>query len=71
MITNQTCARCGKQAPPMESNAFLDWEALGDGSAVCCPDCLTADEQQAIDEADMELTAEVEVEELDDLFRRS
>jgi hypothetical protein len=45
------CARCGRQAPPPTSAEFSDWEALGDGSGVVCPECTTGEERQAMDEA--------------------
>lgn len=49
------CARCGREAPPQESDHFGEWEALDDGDAVVCPGCITPAEQQAIDEEMMTL----------------
>lgn len=48
------CARCARPSPSQTSAEFKDWEALGDGGAVVCPDCITAEEQQAVDEDDMD-----------------
>jgi len=53
------CARCMRPAPDWlttdrgEMSQLLDWEALGDdGLLILCPDCITPEEQQAMD-ADM------------------
>lgn len=57
------CARCHREAPPQEAADFIFWEALGDGSEVICPDCITGEERQAIDEAivaDLRQTDEVD-----------
>jgi hypothetical protein len=50
------CARCLKAAPPERDRSieWLEWEVLDDGTVVC-PDCLTPEEKQAIDESDMDL----------------
>lgn len=54
------CARCLHEAPPQDSDAFNDWEALGkDGQQVVCPDCVTRDEQQELDEDAMALAEKV------------
>jgi hypothetical protein len=42
------CARCGT---PSDLVSYA-WEALGDGSAALCLDCLTGGEHQAVDEED-------------------
>ncbi|GAA4559497.1 hypothetical protein [Pseudonocardia xishanensis] len=51
----QHCDRCRREAPTQDSTAFLDWEAIGDGSDVRCPDCVTGAEQQAVDDDMMDL----------------
>lgn len=49
------CARCGTDAPPQEAAAFHQWEAIDpNGTAVVCPDCITPEEQQALDTLDMD-----------------
>lgn len=53
------CARCLRPAPPQDSREFIDWEALGNGQQVICPECITPAEQQAVDESDMELAEKV------------
>lgn len=51
------CARCLQPVDP-DGN---DWEALGeDGSLVVCEDCITPEEQQTMDEADMEAVDKIE-----------
>lgn len=53
------CARCMTPAPPVESDSYSDWEALGeDGAVVVCPDCITPEEQQQMDEQMMDLMDE-------------
>ena len=60
----ELCDRCQRAAPPVESDAYAEWEAnvRDDGSVgVICPGCLTGEE---IDEiaADMdELAGEADV----------
>ncbi|HJR90488.1 MAG TPA: hypothetical protein VJ782_10055 [Aeromicrobium sp.] len=49
--------RCPREVS-IHSNEFRDWEATPEGGAIC-PACVTADEQQAIDESDMALEAKV------------
>jgi hypothetical protein len=56
------CARCLRQAPDLKNDRNLDaleWEPLvnadGDVLGVICPDCITPEEQQAMDEDDMAL----------------
>jgi hypothetical protein len=53
-MTTDTCNRCGREAPPVESNAYAYWETLEDGIALICPDCVTPEELQAMDEAAMD-----------------
>lgn len=53
------CARCRRVAPAQDSDAFLEWEALGDGGQVICPDCVTPAEQQAMDEDIMAMADKV------------
>jgi hypothetical protein len=53
------CARCLGQAPPQDSDAFTDWEALDGGRQVVCPDCVAPSEQQAMDEDAMALAEKV------------
>jgi hypothetical protein len=57
--TPECCVRCGRLVPSDDGDARLDWEATAYGSAWICPDCITPEEQQAIDEADIELGNEV------------
>jgi hypothetical protein len=59
-MTTQVCARCRREAPPEESSAFNDWEALGDGQQIICPGCLTGQEQQVIDEDAMAIAGKVQ-----------
>jgi hypothetical protein len=56
---SQGCARCLKAAPAQDSPGFADWEALGDGQQVICPDCVTPAEQQAMDEDAMAMAEKV------------
>jgi uncharacterized Zn finger protein (UPF0148 family) len=51
------CTRCQREVS-IHSNEFRDWEATPEGEPVC-PDCVTTEEQQAIDEADMALDEKV------------
>ncbi len=46
------CARCMTPAPPVESDSDLYWEAytVDDAVYVLCPDCITPEEQQQMDE---------------------
>ncbi len=53
MSDTEQCARCGR-VTEMESEEALEWEALDDGARAICPGCLTAEEQQQIDEDDYE-----------------
>ncbi|MFI0484908.1 hypothetical protein [Actinomadura sp. 9N215] len=55
----RACARCLREVPAQDSDEFLEWEALGDGTQVVCPDCLKPQEQQAIDEDAMAMAAKV------------
>jgi hypothetical protein len=54
------CARCLRPAPhDIDDPEFDDWEALTvdedePGSLVICPDCITPEERQAMDEAGWE-----------------
>lgn len=45
------CARCRRPAPAETSAEYLHWEAVGDGSTMICPGCITGAEEQEIDEA--------------------
>ena len=55
------CARCLRPNPAPEGDYPDDWAVLGssDFTGIICPDCITPEEQQAMDEADMALDAEV------------
>ncbi len=53
MSDTEQCARCGR-VTEIESAEFTEWEALDDGTRAICPGCLTAEEQQQIDEDDYE-----------------
>lgn len=54
------CARCLRtETPPQDSDAFMEWEVLEDGTKVICPDCVTPAEQQAADEDAMALAEKV------------
>jgi DNA-directed RNA polymerase subunit RPC12/RpoP len=60
----ESCARCGRPVPSDDDDEHLSWEVTADdnaadGCAWICPDCITPEEQQAIDEADIELGNEV------------
>lgn len=46
---DDTCSRCGRLAPAVESKEILEWEADVDGRWIC-PGCLTPAEDQAITE---------------------
>ncbi len=53
------CVRCMTPAPPVESASYSDWEASTvDALYVICPDCITPEEQQQMDEQMMDLTDE-------------
>jgi recombinational DNA repair protein (RecF pathway) len=63
--TAQRCARCGRQAPPQDSDEFTTWEAFGEeGTEVICEECITPEEHQEKYE-DMVLTG-LEADELPD-----
>lgn len=47
-MSEQHCDRCGRPAPDQESADFTEWEAVGDGTTVLCPDCITPAEHQAM-----------------------
>lgn len=51
----ERCTRCQRPAPPVESFAFLEWEAADEEGNIICPGCLTGGEQRAIDEDAMEM----------------
>lgn len=60
---NSHCARCLRPNPdPMDGSLPTDWEALvdedGEVVGVICEDCITPDEQQAMDEAMFEVADE-------------
>jgi hypothetical protein len=38
---------------------YIHWEVIGPGDAAMCPDCITGEEQQAIDEDAMDLAAQM------------
>jgi len=45
----QTCIRCGKPAPDIEDDEFVEWEAADDeGTEIICPGCLTGTELVAM-----------------------
>jgi hypothetical protein len=46
----ERCARCLREAPPQDSDEFTSWKAIGDGQQAFCPDCVTPEEQRAMDE---------------------
>lgn len=52
-VRETQCVRCFKPRPAIASSEFSEWEVLGDDGSMVCPDCITRDEQQAMDEADM------------------
>lgn len=62
---NECCARCQRPAPDEDDQSLvaLEWETLvnsdGDVTGVVCPDCITPEEQQATDEADMAIHDQV------------
>lgn len=49
------CARCLRPAPAADSTAFLEWEVVDDDDVVICPECITPEEQQAMDQELMAL----------------
>ncbi len=57
------CIRCLRPAPDEDDRSIeaLEWEALTDDGGqvvgVLCPECITPEEQQAMDEEEMELDA--------------
>lgn len=57
------CARCLRPAPQDDDPASTDWEALtvgeGGGELIVCPDYITPEEQQAMDEAAMAVDDEL------------
>jgi uncharacterized metal-binding protein YceD (DUF177 family) len=58
------CARCLRPNPDPEDGGLpIDWEVLVDADGevlgVICEDCITPEEQQATDAADMALDAEI------------
>jgi Zn-finger protein len=54
------CARCLCPAPHDDDPASIDWEVGEDGGELSvCPDCITPEEQQAMDEVGMALTDEL------------
>jgi hypothetical protein len=61
----KTCIRCGRDAPPVESDEYVAWEADEDGYLIC-PGCLTGEEHRWMDEEDGERArAEAEAQERD------
>lgn len=61
---SQHCERCRRAAPDEASGDFPYWEALGDGSALLCPGCITGAEQQAFDEEAMQVAEDTEFDEI-------
>jgi hypothetical protein len=60
----EICTRCGRPNPERADGGLPnDWEVLTDADGkvlgVICEDCVTPEEQQAMDEADMELMDEI------------
>jgi hypothetical protein len=50
---DERCARCDKPAP--DDSSISEWEAFGaSGEGWLCPDCITPEEQRAMDDTDME-----------------
>jgi len=49
------CARCGRQAPSIDSSEFSEWEANPDdqGETPICPHCLTGAEVREIETDDV------------------
>jgi hypothetical protein len=56
------CARCLRPNPDADEGMPNDWEVLVEavGVSVICEDCITPEEQQAMDEADMALLDELD-----------
>jgi hypothetical protein len=50
----ERCYRCAKPVPALDDPEYCDWEADVDGDPIC-PDCVMPAEQQATDEADMDM----------------
>lgn len=64
MELTQRCARCRREAPDQASREFVHWEAIGDGTDVLCPGCITGEEQRVIDEDAMQLVDDAEFDEI-------
>lgn len=48
-MDEQRCARCRRPMPPVESDEYSSWEALGGpDDQVICPGCITLGEENAI-----------------------
>lgn len=53
-------ARCLRPARQIDDPEDDDWETLGpEGTLLICPDCITPEEQQSMDDRDMELADEL------------
>ena len=42
------CIRCGRQAPPVDSSAYLFWQATAEDDLVC-PDCANPEKRANTD----------------------
>jgi hypothetical protein len=48
---SEFCIRCRREAPPWDSGEYVSWEAADEtGTTIMCPGCLTAREQQSMDD---------------------
>lgn len=56
MTNTEKCERCKRDAPPVDGDEFIYWEALSSGGLIC-PGCVTLGEQQATDDDAMNMTA--------------
>jgi len=45
---SEHCKRCRREAPPVDAEAYVFWEAADDDGGVLCPGCLTSEELAAI-----------------------
>jgi hypothetical protein len=60
MPLDSHCARCLTPAPPIEAADYIEWESLAaDGSVIVCPNCVTAEERQAMDDVGMAADSDV------------
>ena len=60
---SEVCDRCQRAAPPIQSDAYIEWEShLRDDGSIgpLCPGCPTGNEQEEIAAAAAEIAADAE-----------